>query len=163
MGCINTVAVSGFLFVNLSGCGFLVTHFLLACRQPGQMVTFVSLYSYTCMCVVVVLNTNMCMSQCLLVICGFNKRINFPLSLYRSNLANPVALVLNTCKILNKATGKYMIALYFSCAALKLGFMGNNFFIFLPAICSVVLHPQSAWLWPYPSNVTSKKAHEIIV
>lgn len=114
VGCINTVAVRGLLFVNLSGCGFLVTHFLLACRQPGQMVVFVSLYRYTCMCVVVVLNTNMCMSQCLLVICGFSKRINFPLSLYRSNLANPVALVLNTCKILKKATGKYMIALCFS-------------------------------------------------
>lgn len=60
MGCINTVAVSGFLFVNLSGRGFLVTGFLLAYREPSQMVAIVSLYSYTCMCVVVVLNTNMC-------------------------------------------------------------------------------------------------------
>lgn len=38
MSCASTGTVSGFLFMNLSGHGFLVTHCLLPCRQPSQIL-----------------------------------------------------------------------------------------------------------------------------
>lgn len=41
VGCANTVAVLGFLFVNFSGHGFLVLHFVLA-DNLAKCLAFVS-------------------------------------------------------------------------------------------------------------------------
>lgn len=100
--CASTGTVSGFLFMNLSGLGFLVTHCLLPCRQPSQMLGPCLSISSVCMCWIVIANANACMSQCLSGICTLRKRNSFPTSLQRSNLTGLVSLVLNTSNSLTK-------------------------------------------------------------
>lgn len=89
MSCASAGTVSGFLFMNLSGHGFLVPHCLFPCRQPSQILgTGLSITAFVCL--IVVVNANACMLQCLSGICTLRKTNSFPTSLQRHNLTGLV-------------------------------------------------------------------------